>query len=151
MEAWPKPITGSELWPGEFLANVFEAMCWQIHYFLFTSPANKHGYPNASSVCHTRVWGYGIADNDVEIYIMALECAFCAYFMLSCLPAWHFSRRESKDKHQNQSRGFVIMSLSIELNSGSEKPRIFSQGELVSGKVIFNCSRSEDVAAIIIR
>jgi len=43
------------------------------------------------------------------------------------------------------------MSLSIELNSESEKAHIFSQGELVSGKVIFNCSKSEDVSAIVIR
>jgi hypothetical protein len=45
----------------------------------------------------------------------------------------------------------VIMSLSIEFDSKSEERRIFSQGELVSGNVIFNCSKSEEVAAIIIR
>jgi hypothetical protein len=45
----------------------------------------------------------------------------------------------------------VIMSISIEFDSKSEERCILSQGELVSGKVIFNCSKSEEVAAIIIR
>lgn len=43
------------------------------------------------------------------------------------------------------------MSLSIELDFETDKPHIFSQGELVSGKVVLNCKTSEDVAAIIIR
>ncbi|KAE9370000.1 hypothetical protein N431DRAFT_469874 [Stipitochalara longipes BDJ] len=101
---------------------------------------------SAVSVFEARVLRY----SDARIHSVAFECAICAYIKESF--TWHLQtvKESAKTNIKIDSEVYVIMSLSIELNSESKKPRIFSQGELVSGKVIFNCSKSEEVAAIII-
>ena len=89
--------------------------------------------------------------SDATIYSVAHENVLSAHTSRTFHLAVSNCRGEYRDKHQNHSEVYLIMSLSIEFDSKSEERRIFSQGELVSGKVIFNCSKSEDVAAIIIR